>query len=287
MFISHFGLDLTRNFSVWSSALTIDGEELDLISGPDGAEYRLSKPVIRRDEEGHIIGGKARSKSEANGIAKGLLRSGRAREVDITPEESPILEDIKLDIAGNFDDDMFRLSTKLVASLAIASSYGELISTSGIPSYLHGKAAWPTKVAFCDVKPLIQLKPPLAHTIYIEMGERSYGIVLLFGHLKILVPLPSSTERRAILASLDPISGKESFDDVEPIGPRDIPVVIQQDLALEHLQGMLDTLAEDAVARGAKKRPELFVGALDLGTPMPSWWTNSTVRYMFPNFPPR
>jgi hypothetical protein len=134
---------------------------------------------------------------------------------------------------------------------------------------------------------LIRLKPPLAHTVYIELGEKSYGIVLIFGYQKIFVALPSSAERRAILASLDPLTGEESFADVDSIGPRDIPATIQKDSALAHLQSMLDTLTEDAVLRGAKKKPELSIRDVDLGAPMPSWWSSSTVRYMFPDFPRR
>lgn len=287
VFISHFGLNLTRNPAIWSSALMIDDEQLDLTSGPDGVQYRLSKPIIRTDQDGNIIGGKARSTREANSIARGLIESGKATEVEITPDEASVLEEMKLVVATSFDDNLFRFSTKLAAALAIASGYRDLISSSGIPAYLHGRAGWLSRVAFCDVKPLIRLKPPLAHTVYIELGEKSYGIVLIFGYQKIFVPLPSSAERRAILASLDPLTGEESFADVDSIGPRDIPATIQKDSALAHLQSMLDTLTEDAVLRGAKKKPELSIRDVDLGAPMPSWWSSSTVRYMFPDFPRR
>jgi HNH endonuclease len=287
IFISHFGLNLSRNDAVWRAALTVRGEDFDLTPGPAGAQYHLSKPVVRKDEKGRIIGGRARSLSEANKMARGLIRSGHAREVDITANEDPVLENIRLDLSDSFNDDLFRLATKMVASLAVASSFDKLISESQIPDYLHGRAAWGTSVAYCDVTPLNQLRPPLAHTIYLETGQPSYGIVLLFGHQKIWVPLPNSTERKAILASLDSISGEESFGEVEPIGPRSVPAVIEQGVALKHLQGMLDTLADEAVARGANERPALYVGQFDLGTPLPSWWTTSTVRYMFPNYPPR
>ena len=93
--ISHFGLDLTRNPAVWPSALVTDGMQLDLTSGPDGAQYHLSKPVIHRDEEGNVTSYKARSKSEGNRIAKGLIDSGKAKRVEMSPDESRDLENIK------------------------------------------------------------------------------------------------------------------------------------------------------------------------------------------------
>ena len=141
------------------------------------------------------------------------------------------------------------------------------------------------RTALCDVAPLTRLKPPLAQPIYIELGERSYGLALLFGYLRVFVPLPSSPERRGILASLDPISGEESFGDVDPIGPRDIPNVIGMRTALAHLQNMMDTLSTEAVLRGAKNKPELYIGNADFGQRIPLWWSSSTARYMFPKIP--
>jgi hypothetical protein len=287
VFISHFGIDLTRNPAVWPSALTVDGKQFDLMPGPEGTQYHLSKPIIYRDESGRITGGKARSRHEANQIAEGLIRSGKAEKVEITPTMEPILNEIKLDLVGKFDGSLFQFCTKLAASLAVAYGYQSLISASDIPAYLYGTAAWPTKVAFCDITPLNQLKTPMAHTIYIEMGENSFGIVLLFGFKRVFVPLPCAASQKAVLASLDPISGEESFKEVEPIGFPDIPRVIDKRAAQAHLQNMLDILADDATSRGAKRRPELYVGDLDLGEQLPPWWGNSTVRYMFPNFPPR
>ena len=281
VFISHFGLDLARNPAVWPSALAIDDVKYDVMSGPEGTQYRLSSPIIRRDSEGRVVGGKARSQSEGNKLAKGLIESGRAKNVEIVPANSPTLEDVKLDITGSFDENIFRFSTKLAAAVAVASGYQQVISRSEIPGYLHGTAKWPTSIAFCDVETLRRMKPPLAHTVYLEMGEASYALVLIFGFKKIFVPLPASPMPRGILASLDPLTGAESFEDVEPIGPRKIPDFIREEFARAHIQGMLDVLAEDAVARGAKKRPDLFIGALDMGTPVPAWWMNSTARYMF------
>lgn len=285
VFISHFGLDLTRNTAVWPSALVIDDATYDLFPGPEGVQYRLSKPIVRRDPEGHVVGGKARSISEANKLAKGIIASGRVKKVEISPGDDPIFEDIRLDVDCSFDDDLFRFATKLAASVAVASGYQRIISASEIPQYLHGKAKWPTSVAFCDADPLRSLRPPLAHTVYLEMGELSYALVLIFGYKKIYVPLPASSERRGIVGSLDPITGEELFRDVNPIGSRTVPELVQEKFAREHYQGMLNVLSEDAVTCGAKKKPELFIGALDMGKPVPDWWTNSTIRYMFPKPP--
>lgn len=270
---------------MWPSALVVDDVKYDVMSGPEGTQYRLSDPIVRRDNDGRVIGGKARSLSEASKLAKGLIKSGTVKNVEIVPTDSPTLEDVKLDLAGSFDENIFRFSTKLAAAVAVVSGYKQAISKSEIPGYLHGSARWSTSIAFCDVEPLRKMKPPLAHTVYLEMGEASYAIVLIFGFKKIFVPLPAIPMPRAILATLDPLTGTESIADVEPIGPREVPDLVGEEFTRKHLQGMLDVLAEDAVARGAKKRPELFVGELDMGAPLPAWWMNSTVRYMFPKPP--
>ena len=211
VFISHFGLDLSRNPAMWPSALVIEDEKYDLLSGPDGAQYRLSKPIFRRNSEGHVIGWKARSKSEVKKIAKGMIESGSAKTAEIFETVNPVLEDIKLNLDSSFNDDIFRFSTKLSAAVVVASGYRELIAGSEIPSYLHGKTSWPTCPAFCDVELLNKMKPPLAHTVYVELGQASYAIVLIFGYKRVFVPLPNSPIGRGILASLDPITGEEKF----------------------------------------------------------------------------
>ena len=174
-------------------------------------QYHLSKPFVRKDEKGRIIGGRARSLSEANRIGKGIIRAGHAKDVDITPNKDPTLENIRLDLFDSFNLDLFRMATKMVASLAIATGFDKLISESQIPDYLHGRTKWGATVAYCDVTPLNGLRLPLAHAIYLEIGRPSYGIVLMFGYQKIFVPLPNSMDRMAVLGSLDPISGKNPF----------------------------------------------------------------------------
>lgn len=287
VFISHFGLDLTLNPAVWLNALTIEDKQYDLRPGPEGTQYVLSKPIIYKDAGGKITGGKARSLREAKRIARGLIESGKAKKVEITLAESPVLDQVRLDLVGGFDESLFRFCTKLVASLAIAFNHQSLILESKISEYLHGKDELIARVAFCDISPLNQLRTPLAHTIYLEMGLTSFGVVLLFGFKRVFVPLPSSAIHGAVLATLDPLTGEESFREVEPIGPREIPVTIDRRTALAHMQNMLDNLSQDAILRGARNEPKLYVGDLELGVPLPSWWGSSTVRYMFPNYPPR
>jgi hypothetical protein len=282
VFISNFGLDLSKNSAIWPSALVIDDKTYDLKSGPEGAQYQLSRPTVVRGGDGRIIGGKARSMSEANKIAKGILASGQAKEVEISPDPSPTLEDIKLTAAFSFDEDLFRFATKLTVAVVVASGNRRLISSSGIPEYLHSKGSWPTRVAYCDVTKVRQLRPPLTHTVYVELGQYSYAIVLIFGCKKIFLPLPSSTVNQGFLATLDPLTGEERYFDVDPIGPISVQPSIQKEVVLAHLQDMLNSLSQEAVLRGAKRHPDLTVTNVDLGPPWPTFWTDSTLRFMYP-----
>jgi hypothetical protein len=267
VFISHFGLDLTHAPATWPSALDIDGTMYDLKTGPDGAQYELARPIILRNEAGEIIGGRSRSRSEAKRLAASLIKKGIAKEIKIEETQGESLNDIKLSMDLNYNDDLYRFSAKLASNMAIALGHGSLIKESGIAGYLHGTRAWSTRVAFCDTSAIRKLRPPLSHTTYIEFGLDSQAIVILFGGMQICVPLPSA-KQRAILGFLDPITGEESFREVEPLYVTPVPRFWTEAEARIHAAYILQHLSEEAHARGATRPPSLSVLGYDLGPPL-------------------
>src|SRR5947209_2741461 len=127
VFVSHFGLDLTYSPARWPSALEIDGTRYNLKSGPDGAQYELARPVIFRNEAGNIIGGRARSTSEAQKVATSLIRKGKAKEIKIEASPAETLNDIKLTVDLSYDVDLYRFSAKLVCNTAVLMGRRSLV----------------------------------------------------------------------------------------------------------------------------------------------------------------
>jgi hypothetical protein len=282
VFISHFGLDLTKAPGSWPTALTINDVTYNLQSGPEGVQYVHSKPTFRRDADGHITGGTARSVSEAKQIARGLIKAGLAKEVEISEAPYEQFDDVSLTVPMSFNPDLYRFATKLVAAVLVNCGYNELISESGIGAYLHSKGEWLTSPAYCDIEEIINLIPPLAHCVYVELGTTSYGVVVIFGHVKLFVPLPPYSLNRAYLATLDPIDGAEVFSEVDPIGPRSVPTTIDLSGMMAHFNEMDRLLTDAANMRGAKHPPKLTIRDLDPRPPQFFSQTDSTLRYMFP-----
>ncbi|MGA9507391.1 MAG: HNH endonuclease [Candidatus Sulfotelmatobacter sp.] len=279
VFISHFGLDLSRSPATWPSALVIGDATYSLKSGPQGVQYELAQPIIRRDEWGNIVGGSARSHGEAKRIGASLVRKGKAKKVEV--EESPptTFEDVKLTVGLGYDDDIFRFSAKLTSNAVVAMGRGPLVKASSIGRYLRGSGEWGTCIAFCDTSAIRLLRPPLSHTIYVEFGVQSYAIVVVFGYFQVYVPLPGS-ESGAAIGFLDPLTGEESFGDAAPIGiAPPAKFVSRQQIAL-HLQYINRQLTDEANARGALHPPNLQMSEFDPGLPSlsPSW-TDGTHRF--------
>jgi len=266
VFVSHFGLGLTLTPATWPSALEIDGTTYNLKSGPDGAQYELARPVILRNEAGDIIGGRARSRSEAEQFAASLIKKGKAKEIKIEEAPSENLNDIRLSVDLSYNEDLYRFSAKLACNMAIVMGREALIKESGIARYLHGGPGWGTRIAHCDTSAIRSLRPHLSHTVYIEFGPQSHAVVILFGGMQIYVPLPA-TEQGAILGFLDPITGEESFGEVKALNITPPSMLWTEAQARAHFADMTQRLAEEANARGAKHPPDLSVSAYDLGTP--------------------
>jgi hypothetical protein len=281
VFISHFGLDLTRTSGTWPASLKIGDDTYDLLSRPEGVQYALGKPTIRKDAEGRIVGGKARSVSEAKQIEKGLIKSGQAKGVEIFTSQDAPMEDVRLTAPLSFNPDIYRLATKMAAAVLVAFGRTPIVTESGLPAYLRGTGNWPTCPAYCDVEPIRNLRPPLSHAVYVELGDVSYALLLMFGFLKIYVPLPSVKETAALLGSLDPMNGDESFQEVTPVGPRTVPQYLFEPPSA-HFQDMCDALSREAMSRGAKRPPTLESRDLDLGPPAALSPLNGTIQFMFP-----
>jgi HNH endonuclease len=279
VFISHFGLDLTRSAATWPSALVIGDKTYDLRSASRGVQYELAHPVIRRDDSGQIVSGQSRSRREAEQLARNLVAKGKAKRVEIEESPGEILNDVKLGINGSFNPNLYRFATKLVANVLISMGRGSLIRNSGISQYLHGKGEWATGVGYSDTSGIRKLRPPLSHTVYIEFGTPSHAIVLIFGEMQIYVPLPVASPG-AILGFLDPITGEESFEEVTPIGFVPPPPFVSKEKAEADLKEMLRLLGEEAKARGATHPPDLHLVGFDLGRASVTEWIDGTHKFL-------
>ena len=271
VFVSHFGLDLSRNAATWPSAIEIDGILYDLKSGPDGTQYELSRPLIRRDEAGRIIGGTARSRAEAEQVAASLLRKGKAKEVGIEESRGTDLRDVKLCVDLSYNEDLYRFSAKLVGNMTVLMGRARDLKCSGIAEFLHGGIERLARIAVCDTSPIRALRPGLSHTVYIEFSPLlSQAIVILFGAMQLYVPLPCG-EKGAYLGFLDPVSGEESFQEVKFLGITPAPTLYTEADARAQINYTNRELAKEARARGAKRPPDLTVTSVDLGAPTLKW----------------
>ncbi|HTU33259.1 MAG TPA: hypothetical protein VMF66_05610 [Candidatus Acidoferrum sp.] len=250
--------------------MEVDGITYNLKSGPDGVQYELARPVIRRDERGKITGVQARSRPEAEQSAADLIRKGKAEEVNITESQGKTFHDIKLTVDLSYNPDLYRLAAKLVGNMAISIGLETFVRDSGLGSYLHGSREWKVSTGFCDTSSLRRLRPGLSHTIYLELGTPSRAVVIFFGGMQIFLPLPPAS-KDAFLGFLDPLSGEESFARVNALNINQPPEVVTESQARFWLAEINRYFSEEANARGAKHPPNLSVSGIDLGKPGASY----------------
>jgi hypothetical protein len=125
------------------------------------------------------------------------------------------------------------------------------------------------------------MRPALSHAVYAELGEKSYAIVLIFGFVRVFVPLPSTRGSIGLLAYLDPIAGEEVLRETDPVGPRSVPPLMYEPGVRAFFKDMNATLTREAIACGAKKAPQLQTTDFDPGQPvtLPAW-VDGTSRFL-------
>jgi hypothetical protein len=91
--------------------------------------------------------------------------------------------------------------------------------------------------------------------------------------------LPAAPSR-AVLGFLDPITGEESFKDVEPVSLMPPPRFQTAERGKRCIAEMLGWLEKEGKERGAAHPPNLQMVEVDLGAPAFPWWIDGTYKYL-------
>jgi hypothetical protein len=270
VFISSWGLPLRSVDPIWKGAHTEDGKVYDLAIGPTAVTPLLGKPVIEYDENGDIIAGQYRTEKQAKQAAESLLKKGKAKEVRIEqlPPATPSLEG--LGIVITLGPDLRRTVLKMCMGAATLLPDYDHQETGVARKYLNNvELPMENNIPAYDQYPQIdERRKPLSHVIYVERGERYVsGFVQLFGVIQLYCHLGDSSKdgaRTALIATLDPVNGDETFTETPLLNLEVPPYNILLHEYPRLMGGWLAKFGTEAAARGATHPPDLKMGELTI-----------------------
>jgi hypothetical protein len=280
--LSGWGLPLKSTDAVWRKAVMHQGKPFDISVKQGKVTFRLSHRLPKRDAAGNIIAIECPSLEDARKAIK-----ERERKQSLSTSDVPINRTLirGAEIKGTtlsleIGYSLQKLTLKMC--IGLCSLFPEFNSQdfSEARARLKPEAINPGNVtqAYCTYESLDLLRPPLSHLIYIERNQFCvFGIVQFFGCIqfytrlliyppptrlldygggfRVAVPRTDSNLVRdgAILASLDPVTGKEQFEKVQPLK-------LSEPTGFDHVQGSIGwmkKLERQLKVRGAKGSPEL------------------------------
>jgi hypothetical protein len=228
MMLGRVGVPIALQDMKWKKELrTADGQVYDLSITPDGLQPQSAKPLVKRDpDDPKILQVTVNNDPESRKHLKQFSNPNKFRLESQTPGRPVRTEESTFTLNLN-------KATELTAlKMAFASA------TLTLPDELAGfkAAALDLEEAESDSRvraatidhrtheSLDASRAALCHTIYVEEYEGIiHGIVQFFGSFQCWVKLSDSATRsynNAILATLDPITGEETFRDIPSLGIR-------------------------------------------------------------------
>jgi hypothetical protein len=253
---------------------------MDLKIGSDQPIITASIPVIPKVREG-----KFRAEFRSEEEARQFLRSHpKATNVEIKLVESQ--RQLRLPVTLSFGPDVRQLAAKMCIALSRLVPTLEPEEVTSARDALNSEAVCKRQVltAFNEYS-LDEYRPQLAHTIYIERGDhRAHGVVQFFGTFQVFcqLGLPKGDLPRAFLGALDPLTGKETFRELDPLRLEEPPAFY----AAKAVPAMLDRwkrrFRDAAVARGAVGSAEVTLSDVKF-RPTPAFRQSSTTDFLLRN----
>ncbi len=230
------GLPLPRA-AVWKRFLKDEttGIEWDLYSD---LSVRPSTPKIERDTEGKIRAAILRDGKEAERFAKSMKRkNSRERfRTKATTEQKPLHVIPPRTVYLQIGAELRRLAVKMSVALGTHQNPQEPILNDVTRAYLLGKdvAVVPVRTAYLTYNALENLRPPLAHLVFVEADREAqlcYSVIQLFGTIQLYTLLNGQYTGRsfASVAILDNVTGRESFDHSVALNLPESPITLAKE----------------------------------------------------------
>lgn len=260
VFISSWGVPLRSVTPIWKGAYTKEGETYDLLVGERGTVLESTKPVIELNEDGRLSSGKFQTKKQAERVVRNLIEKGKASE-NIRIEEilstKVFMPDLGLGIY--IGPEIRRLALKMCIGLSTLFPNFDLEEVAEARLYLKGD---PRTVpvnnvvaAFASYDAIDSLRKALSHVIYVERTQTGvYGLVQFFGTIQLFCRVgiqPIKAQGAALLATLDPITGDETFTESSLLNLTPPPYFYSAEEAIKLADGWIMKLGDEARKRGS------------------------------------
>lgn len=254
--LASWGLPLTRAIPAWRKAFEYQGLDFDLELTNGKVTPRLSKPIVEKDAFGNTVSVSFRSLKELQSQLNEPKNAVRVRKIEkVQLEISPF--HVPLDF--RVDSDLVKLVIKMCVGIASTLPEHDFIETLLGRMVLDGSR--PPDIdfymSFEDYKKLDDLREPLSHVVYVERRNTELiGIVQFFGVIQLVCFLGRSDDSAsdaAVLGILDPITNKETFTNLDPLG---LPYPPSRSTA-EFAKNWLEKFEKGAVDRGATRPVKL------------------------------
>lgn len=242
VFLRACGLKAPRSI-LWKRAFVDEtsGVELDLDSE---LRARPSKPQIPNETSKGSRQAIFRNRKEAQRFLdtlrdRGLIVDGDVRE-QVDKGIIPKLRSFNVPIGP----ELRRLVVKMCVGVAEKSGNDGQVIEPSARSFLLGATHTdiPVRIAYLSYDSLDKNRPPLSHVVFVagdNSSKKCYGIVQFFGTIQLFVVLHANFlgESFAILATLNPVTAKETFTKTEYVELPEAPRFISsedRDKGLRH-----------------------------------------------------
>ncbi len=275
IFLNSWGLPVTVQGPRWRNAYAVDGQSMDLRIGSDQPIMTASSPIVLKEQKGQL---RAEFRSEQE-VRRFLKKHPDAKDVEINRIEQQ--SKVRLSVAFSIGPDVRKLAAKMCIALSRLVPTLDLEEVVHARDALHSDAICASRVAtaFNDYS-LDEHRPGLAHTVYIERGEKiTYGVVQFFGTFQLFCRLgkPGKGQPRvAFLATLDPLTGSETFTEINPLKLQEPPAFYAAGAVPDLIQRWKQKFRDAAVARGAPERTKINLSNVNFN-PKPVSWQSGTV----------
>jgi len=272
IYISGWGLKMIDLNTVWKSAYMMDGQSYNLQVGKNGLKVELAKPYIEYNKENQIIGGVFPNMKLVNQLVRSLNHKKYVKDIKIEAESLAKMDLVGLEHVITLGPDIKKTALKMCINLCTLLPDFNLSEIDDSKIYFsqtfNGVSIRGVIPEYNTLEDIDEHREALSHVIYVERGEHFIsGLVQFFGVIQLFCHIGKSKKDSkpiAMLASLDPLTGKEQFKTLTPIKLKTPPFSILLAEYILQVQKWYDKFRTEAIKRKATHPPNLKISGIEI-----------------------